>query len=224
MTGELGRGNRRVYEDQLGQVAQSERMDMATSLPARVKSIENHPEKGLIATMEVLYKPVFNGQQVDFPDLLEVPVDVPRGGGFVAGIPVKAGDYGTIHFASRDSDDYQMSGDAMAPPSARYNSFSDGRFTPGAGPAPKAMSDYDMANAFFGTDDHKNGVRVSPAGTVAIEGAGESLMAILSELLETLVAEDLSIAYGSSAGTGHALHFRPKYASLLGRLNTMKLR
>lgn len=221
MTGVFNRANRGIPQDVHGQIAQDERLDTATRLPVRVKEVDYGKQT---TTLEVLYKPTFGGKEVDFPDLLEVPIQQARGGGFAVTMPVKKGDYGFVDFGARDIDNWWESGEAKPAASQRYHSFSDGIYVPGANPSTNVMSNYDGDNVFIGTDDHKNGLRVTPSGTVAIEGAGESLMAILSELLDALSQDQLQINYGSSAGSGHQLQLRAKYAELLGRLNTMKFR
>jgi hypothetical protein len=220
MTGKFAKPNRGVQHDVIGNLAQDERFDIATELPAEVVDFDPATQT---ATMRVLYKPRFNGQEVAFPDLLEVPVDQPRASGFAVTQPIKPGTQGMIRFTGRDQDNWYLEDGAQPSASARSHSYSDGRFYPGAHPKAKAMGGYDNENAFFGTDDHKNGVRVSPDGRVAIEGQGESLMAILSELLTILSAEDTNVQSGSSAGL-HPLVHQPEYAALLARLNKMKLR
>lgn len=215
MVGLYGRANRRVGEDVYGQIAQSERMDIATALPARVKTIDYKKQQ---VSLQVLHKPTINGQTVDFPDLLEVPIDQPRGGGFAMSLPIKEGDYGMVHFGGRDQDNFQESGDAKEANMARFNSFSDGRFVPGANPDTKAMPNYDGDNAFFGTDDHKNGMRVTPQGTVAIEGSGESAFQIIEDLMTILeTSSDIE-------GPGFTPGVRAAIAAVKARLAKMKFR
>lgn len=215
MVGVYGRANRRVGEDVYGMVAESERNDVATELPAQVKYFDAKKQQ---VTLTVLHKPVFNGQEVDFPDLLEVPVDLHRGGGFVMSLPIKEGDTGMVRFGSRDQDNFQTSGEAKAANTRRFHSFSDGRFVPGASPDNKAMTDYDADNFFFGTDDHKNGVRVTPQGTVAIEGAGESALQIMEDLLTILeTSSDIE-------GPGFTPGVRAAIAAVKARLAKMKFR
>lgn len=221
MTGVFGRANRSVPADVYGNLAQQERMDIGTCLPGQCIAFDPKTGKG---TIRVMYKPVFNGKAIDFPDLVEVPIDQPRTGTFAMTMGNPVGSYGMVNFTARDQDVWDETGEAAEPNTARYNSFSDGRFSPGANPSTRAHSNYDNENMFFGTVDHVNGFRVTPGGTIAIEGKGESLMAILSELLEALSNDTLIINYGSSKGSGHALQFQAKYGELLGRLNTMKFR
>ncbi|HEY8356689.1 MAG TPA: Gp138 family membrane-puncturing spike protein [Ramlibacter sp.] len=220
MTGVFRKPNRGVQHDVVGNLAQDERFDIATKLPVQVVSFDPATQT---AELKVLYKPRFAGKEVDFPNLIEVPVDQPRASGFAVTQPIKPGTQGIVEFTGRDQDNWYLEDGAQPSATARSHSYSDGRFVPGAHPKPKAMGNYDNENAFFGTDDHKNGVRVSPDGTVAIEGQGESLMAILSELLSILSGEDTNVQSGSSAGL-HPLVHQPEYAALLARLNKMKLR
>lgn len=215
MTGYFGRANRGVPQDVHGQIAQQERLDMATRLPARIVAVA---ENGQTVTAEILYKPRFNGEPVDFPHLLNVPIEQNRGGGFAVGLPIRAGDYGFVTFAGRDTSAYHETGEAAPAPTARINSYSDGTFFPGGYPKSKPMSNYDRENAFFGTEDFANGFRVTPAGTVAIEGNGESLLQILADALDTLISSQDEEGPGFDPATRSAL------SAILSRLNTMKFR
>lgn len=215
MTGVFGRANRGIYADVIGNVAQQERMDIGTCLPAQCIAFDPKTGKG---TIRVMYKPVFNGKAVEFPDLLEVPIDQPRTGNFAMTMGSPVGAYGMVNFTARDQDAWDETGEPAEPNTARYNSFSDGRFTPGANPSTKAHSNYDAENMFFGTVDHANGFRVSPGGTVAIEGKGESLFAIIKDLMEILEnSTDIE-------GPGFTGGVRSAIAATRARLSKMALR
>lgn len=215
MTGVFGRANRSIPQDVHGQIAQDERLDLATRLPVQVKEVDYGKQT---TTLRVLYKPTFGGKEVDFPDILEAPIQQARGGGFAVTLPVKAGDYGFVEFGARDLDNWWETGEAKPAASQRYHSFSDGIFVPGANPSTNVMSNYDSANAFFGTDDHANGFRVTPNGTVAIEGSGESLLQIIDDALQELItSQDVE-------GPGFTPGVRAALTAIQSRLRTMKFR
>lgn len=65
-------------------------------------------------------------QQVNLPVLVDVPVVLQRGGGFVLTHPVKAGDACLVIFASRCIDGWWQGGDVAPPLSQRMHDLSDG--------------------------------------------------------------------------------------------------
>jgi len=174
------------------------------------------------ATVRLMVMPLVNGEPVNAPELLEVPVNQPRGGGFAMTAPIAAGDYVDVNFDDVDTSGFRDSGSASAPGTARLNSLSDATATLGRQPSGAALSAYDAANMFMGTIDGANGLRISPEGKVAIDGAGEELLTILSELLDVL--SDDSADTTRDSATARPLNGQPAYAALKGRLDAMKLR
>ena len=215
MTGFLSRANRGVDDDAYGQKAQDERVDTHVSLPAEIVKVDYAKQT---AELKVLWKPRFGDKEVEFPNLLEVPFDQPRGAGFALTLPIKAGDQGVVRFSGRDQDNWYLDDGPQTLNSDRMNSFSDGVFYPGLHSQKKAMQAYDGDNLFVGTDDHKNGYRVTPGGTIAIEGQGESLLQIVADTLATLIASvDIE-------GPGFEPGVRAEFSSIKDRLEKMKFR
>ncbi|MCO5164659.1 MAG: hypothetical protein M9939_26575 [Mesorhizobium sp.] len=215
MTGFLGRANRSVYADAHGGLAQDERIDTQIALPAEVVKVDYAKQT---AELKVLWKPRFGDKEVEFPNLLEVPIDQPRAAGFALTLPVKEGDQGMVRFTGRDQDNWLLDDGAQTLNTDRMNSFSDGVFYPGLHSQKRAMANYDDANLFVGTDDHKNGMRVTPDGTVAIEGKGESFLQIVSDSLAVLIAS------ADVEGPGFTPGVRAALSAIRDRLETMKFR
>lgn len=221
MAGEVGKVSRRNAADAAAAGTQGERADMMREAPVEVVSFDPATQT---ATLKMLISPTVGGKKITPPLLHKVPFEQARGGGFGMTVPVKAGDKGRVTFADRDSSAYEKGGEQSQSASRRMNSLSDGTFTLGKSPGTGAYKDYDSANMFIGSDDHKHGLRVSPGGTIAIEGNGESLLLILSELCGLLMTDKLDIKVGSSQGKLHAMEHRFAYARLQGRIDAMKLR
>lgn len=221
MSGLQGKETRRGAFEAPASIAEAERMDMIGPISGQIVDFDPTTQK---ATVKVNYQPRHNGEPVDMPNLLEVPVQMPRAGGYVFSAPIKAGDGVQLVPQMRDMDNWYLDSGAQQTATQRAFNWSDMIAVPGLNPAAKAMANYDNENVFVGTDDHQNGLRVSPGGTVAIEGNGESLFQILEELLDLLNRDQLQVNYGSSAGTGHELQYRVEYGALRDRLQTMKLR
>lgn len=214
MTGFMGKANRRVHDDGVGAAAQDERMDAGGKLPGEIVSFDPATQT---ATVKVMYKPRINGEPVTPPELLEVPVIQPRGGGFAFTLPLGKGDPVEISFEDRDTSEYHETGKQSPANSARMNSMSDAVAKPGRFPNPKKHTNYDDKNAFIGTDDHKNGLRVSPDGKSSLEGNGENMHQIIHDALQVLI-DSVDVE-----GPGFTPGVRSGLSAIQARLGKMKL-
>ena len=215
MTGSVGKATRRSRSLGVGVAAQSERADAFHNLPGQIVSFDPTTQT---ATVKIMHKPTVNGEVVDPPELLEVPVIQPRGGGFSMTAPLGVGDWVDLKFDDVDTSGFRDSGEQSAAGTKRLNSLSDAVAVPGRAPSTDALPNYDPDNMFAGTADGMSGLRVSKSGQVEIPGPGgtEDLLTLLSELLGILSGEKtvLNIDLASQSA----------YASLKARLDAMKLR
>jgi len=219
MTGLTGKATRRSKTAGVGQAAQSERRDTHGRLPGQIVSFDPGTQT---ASIRIMHMPIVNGEPISPPVLEGVPVSQPRGGGFAITTPIAAGDYVDLTFDDVDTSGFYESGGQSAPATGRLNSLSDATATIGRQPSGMALSGYDVSNIFIGTESGAHGLRISPGGQVAIDGAGEELFTILHELLNTL-AGDSADTTRSSPST-RPLNGNPTYVALAGRINAMKLR
>ena len=176
------------------------------------------------ATIKPLHKPVFNGKAVDMPDLFEVPVRFPRTGKGAVTYPVGADDMVVLRPKMRSSENYHEKGDGE-PSDARSFSLADMEaHLDGGEPLTDPIKNFDTENTHIRADAEGNyGVRLSPTGKIKIEGSEGDIYSILSEFLELLSTDALQIAYGSSAGTGHALFNKAAYMALSEKIKAMKM-
>lgn len=221
MAGLPGKATRRGATEGVGRATESERRDTHTNLPARIVEFDH---KTQLATLRLMFKPTINGIAIDPPLLKKVPIRQPRGGGFSWTVPIKPGNTVNVTFDGVDTSAYQTTGLQMPGMTKRLNSLSDATASPGRVSDPEALVNMDADNMHLGTDDGKSGVRVSPAGKLALEGPGgiEDMVVILSELLGVLLAETTTVQSGSSKGT-HPLTNQSTFAALKARLDSMKL-
>jgi len=219
MTGLTGKATRRSKTAGVGAAATSERRDTHGRLPGQIVSFDPATQT---ATVRLMVMPIVNGEPIEPPDLVEVPISQPRGGGFAMTAPIAAGDYVDVNFDDVDTSGFRSSGSQSKPGTARLNSLSDATATLGRQPSGEALTAYDAANMFMGTVDGANGLRISPGGQVAIDGAGEELFTILSELLDVL--SDDSADTTRDSPTQRPLNGQPAYAALKSRIDAMKLR
>lgn len=143
---------------------EAERLDTFTALPGRIVSFDPASQR---ATVKVMYKPRLNGEVRDFPDLLEVPVVMPRAGGFAVTFPVAAGDGVQLVFQSRSAEAWYEDGEASEAPQARAHDLSDAVAMVGMEPKPRILPNYDPTNM---TVTGPNGtMTMTPAGDFQVE-------------------------------------------------------
>ena len=118
--------------------------DVHTALPGKIVSFNSLNQT---VSVQLLIRRVFKGdQEVDLPQLINVPVWTPRAGGFVQTFPIAPDDQCLILFAERSIDTWFTVGDVQTPNSNRMHSFSDAICLLGLYSEPTAISDYDTEN------------------------------------------------------------------------------
>jgi len=174
------------------------------------------------ATVRPLYKPKFNGELVDMPDLLEVPVRFQRTGKGAITYPVAPGDKVSLRPKMRSSENYHVDGDGSASDARSFNLSDMEAHLDGGESLQDPITNFDAENVHIRANaDGTHGVRLSPDGKVQIEGAEGDAFDIIATALELIAADQLQIAYGSSAGTGHALFNRVPLMALAAKLRAM---
>lgn len=216
MSGHVGKATRRSRTAGVGVAAQSERQDAFHKLPGQIVSFDPSTQT---ATVKIMHRPVVDGEPVDPPELLEVPVVQPRGGGFAVTAPLGAGDWVELTFDDVDTSGFRDSGEQSTGPTKRMNSLSDAVATPGRSPSTAALPNYDASNLFMGTADGNSGLRVSKSGLLEIAGPGgaEDLVSLLHELLGHLAASN-------TTPVGSPIQHKADYAALQARVASLKLR
>ncbi|WP_445496690.1 Gp138 family membrane-puncturing spike protein [Photorhabdus sp. SF281] len=151
--------------DVIDKKAENERLDIHTALPARVVSFNGHT-----ATIELMItQTLSNGENIELPPLVDVPVQFPRAGGFCFTVPVKAGDEGLAIFSERCIDGWYATGNKSAPLDARLHDYSDAFFILGVCSQQKKIPDFFHSGASMQTDDGSTFIRLSE-GRIHIKG------------------------------------------------------
>lgn len=81
-----------------------------------------------------------NQTQVALPELLDVPIVFPKGGGFLITFPLAVGDEVLVVFSSRCIDAWWQQGNVQGPMETRMHDLSDGFAIPGPYSVPKIPS------------------------------------------------------------------------------------
>jgi len=123
-------------------------------------------------------KITINGEVSDItiPKLVDVPIFMPRAGGFALTLPVQAGDECLVIFSDCCYDAWYQSGDIQKQIDHRRHDLSDGFALLGIWSQPHVISDYDTSSAFLRNEAGSVKVKVSAneidliATTVKING------------------------------------------------------
>lgn len=206
-------------QDVSGEDTRDERMNTWGEVPARIVAFNAEKQT---ASVQPLGKILVNGAALALPELQEIPVRFQRAGNGAITFPVKAGDRVTLRPMMRSQDNYHADGDGT-PSDARSFSLSDMEaHLDGGESLQDPIPNFDAENVHIRANaDGTHGVRLSPDGKVQIEGAEGDAFDIIATALELIAADQLQIAYGSSAGTGHALFNRVPLMALAAKLRAM---
>lgn len=219
MPGLLGKTTN-LSRDVVGQTAQTEREAMWGPIPGEIVSYD--AAKGT-ATVQPLYKPRHNGKPVDMPQLLEVPVDLPRTGKSGITFPIPAGTKVMLTPAMRSMESYDEENDGAASDSRSFH-LSDMRASIVGGDSlsdPLPNVDPDNMHIRF-SPDGAFGIKGSPDGKIKIEGAEGNVYDLLAQVVELLGAATTTVSGGSSAGTWPVTQ-QPEFAEIAAKLRAMAL-
>lgn len=219
MVGVLGKTTNRD-RDVVARQALTEREQTWGEIPGQIVSFDKNAQT---ATIKPLYKPMHNGQPVEMPELLEVPIRFARMGGFVVTTPVKAGDKVSLRPMMRSTENYHEDGE-YTPSDGRSFSLADYEaFLDGGEPLKQPIKNFNSENMEIRSEDGQFAMEMSEDGKFRMRGAQGNWFDLLASLAELLASDTLKINYGSSEGSGHELQFKSQYAEIAGKLRGMAL-
>lgn len=220
MTGRLGKAT--TFQDDIeGARALDERNSQWGEIPGQVISFDAATQT---ATIQPLYKPLFNGKPVDMPQLLEVPVRFARAGKGAITFPVAAGDKVTLRPQMRSSENY-LNDEGGAPSDQRSFNLSDMEaFLDGGETLGEAMPGFDSSNMHIRANpDGTFGMKLSQDGKISIDGSEGNIYDLLATHVER-TAEGFTLL--GTEGLDHS----PRYAEIgnelfviLDKLRAMQL-
>ncbi|WP_157968864.1 Gp138 family membrane-puncturing spike protein [Tropicimonas sp. IMCC34011] len=194
--GYLGRYTN-TFRDSVGAYAQGEREDQWGPFPAEVTAW--HPERGTVDVRPLISKRRYDGTRLPIPDLMDVPVDMPRGAAGAMTFPITAGDRVTLTPAMRSTESFDTDDEIDDP---RSFNLSDVRASiSGGDPLTEPLANVDTKNLhlrFGPTGDY--GIRGSADGKIAIEGAQGNVYTLIAAALRSLANAQTIVGSGSSSG------------------------
>ena len=101
---------------------------------------------------------------VQLPLLLDVPICLPRGGGFVMTVPVKPGDECLVIFMDMCFDAWWSNGGIQNQIEKRRHDLSDAICIPGVWSQPKRISNYSTTSMQLRTEDGSQMIDISSSG------------------------------------------------------------
>lgn len=111
-----------------------------------------------------------NPEWKEIPLLVDVPVFMPRAGGYVLTMPVKAGDECLVVFGDSCMDAWWQSGGVQNQAKKRRHDLSDGYAIVGIWSQPRVVSSYHPENVQLRNDAGDAYFEIDPTGKVRIQG------------------------------------------------------
>lgn len=199
MTGHVGRYTN-TFRDNAGALAQGEREDIWGPMPGEVLSYD--PATQTATVRPLISKRRYDGTPLPLPDLVDVPVDQPRGQAGAITFPIRPGDRVTLTPQMRSVEGFDTGADIDDP---RSFNLSDMRAViTGADPLDDPLTAVDPDNIHIRSGGSGAfGIRVSDDGKFALEGPEGNVYTILAEAVRLLADAETIVDQGSSAGQYH---------------------
>lgn len=103
--------------------------------------------------------------------LVDIPIFMPRAGGFLLTLPVKQGDECLVIFGDNCIDSWWQSGGIQNQVDRRRHDLSDGFAIIGPWSQPRVVSNYSITSAQLRTEDGNTMVEIAPSGIVNVKCA-----------------------------------------------------
>lgn len=177
------------------------------------------------ATIKPIYtRKQWDGSDLPLPELLEVPVRFPTGGGGGMTLPVGKGTMVTLRPKMRSSEKYHTEGSGE---SSDYRSFSLADMEAhldGGESLLDPIKGFDAANTHVRFDpDGKYGLRGNTEGKFALDGGLGDAYQLIARIAEIVAEHETNVTKGSSTGTySHTL--AAEAAQIAAKLRGMALK
>jgi hypothetical protein len=206
-----------------GRETTSDRENVFSSIPARTTSLVS--KDGRTVSVQPLFKRRLpDGTFLEYPIIPKVPIDYTTTaiGGMTFPMPI--GTRVELMSSSRSMENYDTKDDGE-PSDARSFHLSDVRVKLSGGDSiTEPIENYDPDNIHIRANKSGTyGLKLTPDGKVEHMGAQGNIYALMAKALSLIASDQLQIAYGSSAGTGHALQNRAELMDIAAKLVAMSL-
>lgn len=145
-----------------------QRKDMWTAMPGIVVSRSGNNVSVNVAIQGQKQDPAGKITNVNLPQLINVPLVMPGGGGFAVTLPIGEGDEVLVVFASRCIDGWWQAGGVQPQVEVRMHDLSDGFAIPAPMSKPKALSNIAAGTMQLRSNDGSTYIEVADGGVVNI--------------------------------------------------------
>lgn len=220
MAGYIGKTTNRLNEVTDAQT-QAERDDLMGPMPGVIVSYD--AARGVANVKPLIKKRKWDGSDLEFPELIDVPVDLPRTGNAGLTFPIPPGTRVTLTPQMRSMENYDTE-DNGAQSEPRSFNLSDMRASiAGGDSAADAMQNVDADNTHLRFDaGGQYGLKGSPDGKVALHGSEGNIYEILADVVEILGQLTTTVSSGSSSGVWPITQ-QAQLAALAAKLRAMQL-
>lgn len=142
--------------------------NLRVAMPVKVTSFDSG--KQTVSCQPMIKVKMVEGDSINLPVLVDVPVKFPRGGGFAVTFPIVSGDEGLVIIADRCIDGWWQSGGLSEPLDMRFHDLSDGFFLPGVSSVPNAIPSIDSNAIVMRKLDNSAYLKIDQGGQVEIDG------------------------------------------------------
>mgnify|MGYP001767638139 CR=1 FL=1 len=145
-------------------------LDLHTAMPGIVLSFDKNKQT---AVVQPAVQKFFRGKGfVEIKQVMDVPVQFPRGGGFVLTFPVAAGDECLLVFSERAIDHWFETGRTSPPSDTRTHSLSDGFAIVGVSSLSKVIQNFNDSAVELRSLNGAAKVQIGNGGAILIESPG----------------------------------------------------
>jgi hypothetical protein len=141
------------------------------------------------ATVQTTLKERLDGELTQLPQLLDVPVQFPRAGGFCLTFPVKSGDECLVVFGDGCIDAWWQSGGIQEQIEMRRHDLSDAMAIMGISSVPKAISNFSVETTQYRNESGDTFIEIAPDGTITIRA--KKLIFDIKDTVETTAGEGI---------------------------------
>lgn len=167
--------------DALKQAIKNALIDTHTAMPARVDSF--NADANTVNVTPVMKRKFSEGNVQNLPQIVNVPLCFPRGGGGILSMPVKANDYVLLVFSERSLDQWYVKGGIVDPLDPRKHHLSDAIAIPGVYPSTD-LSDR-LSPQHVRLENGNASIELQADGKFKIGNlSGEELFDLLSQLAD----------------------------------------
>lgn len=194
-----------------------------TQLPAIITDVSQYESSNIISvtpTINILHS---DGQVNECPEIFNVPVVQPSGGGGLLSFPLAVGDNVLLEFSMRNIEEWlEGSGEAVTEPTRRLHDISDAVAIVGMHTKNNHLSP-DPNDVVLKFKDNKitlkndGNVEVITKAKFSVNNDAEELINVLSEAIEAIANTTVNTTYGLSP-----LNAKPQILAIKDRLDSFK--